>query len=382
MLNLNNYIKGLRTGKEIHHLEREALDDAFLSDALDGYDGVLSEKHTEKIRAMQAKVSKKTHVHHRQNQYYWWAAAASFAVLLSVGGFFMLNNESNSQKKILVQQISENTDTAIAEEEKTLEMQENEIADKKLIAKNIALEDAEAADELSISEMKSYSALDVDKISDNNFEVSKETVSFDADKTLTQNKISGKVTNKIGDPLIGARVQVKNKNIATVTDIDGYFVLDVPSDEKYLQADFIGYEPKNVPIDTNQPMMIAMKDNENALSEVVVSGYNEVNRKATASAAEKVSPKAEISMMPMPVIGGKAYDNYLKTNLIRPTDEDCKKAKGKVVLQFSVNANGRPANIRIVKSICTSADNEAIRLLSAGCDWTQGNKDVKITVKF
>ena len=42
-------------------------------------------------------------------------------------------------------------------------------------------------------------------------------------------KISGNVTDANGEPLIGATVMVKGSTIATVTDMDGNFQLEVPN---------------------------------------------------------------------------------------------------------------------------------------------------------
>lgn len=73
---------------------------------------------------------------------------------------------------------------------------------------------------------------------------------------------------------------------------------------------------------------------------------------------------------------------YLKENLIRPTDEACAQVKGKVVLTFFVNREGRPYYIKVKQSLCESCDKEAIRLLEEGPDWTYGNQPAEITVKF
>jgi TonB family protein len=68
--------------------------------------------------------------------------------------------------------------------------------------------------------------------------------------------------------------------------------------------------------------------------------------------------------------------------MIHPTGEACKDIKGSVKLSFIVNADKRPAKITIQKSLCPSADREAIRLIQEGPDWTPGSKTVKITVQF
>jgi len=56
--------------------------------------------------------------------------------------------------------------------------------------------------------------------------------------------------------------------------------------------------------------------------------------------------------------------------------------KGKVVLTFLVNKEGRPFYIKVKESLCESADKEAIRLIQEGPDWIYGNKLAEVTVKF
>ena len=63
-------------------------------------------------------------------------------------------------------------------------------------------------------------------------------------------------------------------------------------------------------------------------------------------------------------------------------DETCAQVKGKVVLTFLVNRDGRPFHIKVKKSLCESSDKEAIRLVQEGPDWTYGNKQAEVTVKF
>jgi Gram-negative bacterial tonB protein. len=88
-----------------------------------------------------------------------------------------------------------------------------------------------------------------------------------------------------------------------------------------------------------------------------------------------------LSETPEPVIGMKKYGEYLKNELRRPSDE-CRDVKGKVVFQFAVDPNGRPYNFVVLKSLCASADEEAIRLVKEGPDWTAGDREVEVEVNF
>nr|WP_290937615.1 carboxypeptidase-like regulatory domain-containing protein [Haliscomenobacter sp.] len=53
---------------------------------------------------------------------------------------------------------------------------------------------------------------------------------FGATVVFGQLTISGKVTDKDGEPLIGASIMVKGTTNGTVSDIDGKFKISAPAD--------------------------------------------------------------------------------------------------------------------------------------------------------
>ena len=87
-----------------------------------------------------------------------------------------------------------------------------------------------------------------------------------------------------------------------------------------------------IPVDTSRTMLIAMNEDQQALSEVVVVGYGKKKKSNVAGATAKINLKAkEKYKTPQPVIGKRKYKKYLEENLIRPNDESCKDVKGEVV---------------------------------------------------
>ena len=102
-------------------------------------------------------------------------------------------------------------------------------------------------------------------------------------------------------------------------------------------------------------MLIAMNEDQQALSEVVVVGYGKKKKSNVAGATAKINLKAkEKYKTPQPVIGKRKYKKYLEENLIRPNDESCKDVKGEVVLSFFVDKEGKPQNITVVHGLCES----------------------------
>ena len=59
MMKLKDYIQGKRHGKEANRLEREAMNDPFLNDAIDGFDSVEGD-HLSVIAELEKQIAGKT----------------------------------------------------------------------------------------------------------------------------------------------------------------------------------------------------------------------------------------------------------------------------------------------------------------------------------
>ena len=84
-------------------------------------------------------------------------------------------------------------------------------------------------------------------------------------------KVIGKVTDENGEPVIGASVIVKGTTVGTVTDFDGNFILDVPTDGKQLVISYIGMKSQEVVVSPRMNVTL-VSDTQN-LDEVVVTAY-------------------------------------------------------------------------------------------------------------
>lgn len=74
-------------------------------------------------------------------------------------------------------------------------------------------------------------------------------------------------------PVIGASVIEKGTTNGTITDMDGRFSLAV-SQGAIIQISYIGFVTQEIPADGNTTLDIVLKENTQALSEVVVTGYS------------------------------------------------------------------------------------------------------------
>lgn len=96
-------------------------------------------------------------------------------------------------------------------------------------------------------------------------------------------KISGRVVDASGEPIIGATIKEKGTSNGTISDFDGNFVLEV-SPSSVLEISYIGYQSQTIKSDGSQPLSITLKEDTQTLEEVVVVGYG-VQKKANLTGA-------------------------------------------------------------------------------------------------
>lgn len=379
-MKLLDYIRGLRKGKEAHRLEKKSMQDPFLADAMEGYNQVEG-NHEQRIEKLRMQVS--AHSAKKKNTYaITWSIAACLVIGFGISSYFLFLKKSMTDEVFIAEEsvpakLPETTTPATPTNPATPAAPVTPRADKKEMSASAVIEPMmEEALEQTAELQEVAATMDTsESASDKKMRMAKVVT------PPNSNIIQGKVTDEKGEPIIGASVAYKGTNIGTITNMNGEFSLVKKEGKKQLTAQFIGYDPVEIPVDTSQTMLIAMNENKQTLNEVVVVGYGtNKNKKSTTVVTAK--EQADKDTTPQPVIGKRKYQKYLKENLVRPTDEKCAQVKGKVVLTFLVNKEGRPFYIKVKESLCESSDKEAIRLIQEGPDWIYGNKSVEITVKF
>ncbi|MDR1720497.1 MAG: SusC/RagA family TonB-linked outer membrane protein [Dysgonamonadaceae bacterium] len=105
-------------------------------------------------------------------------------------------------------------------------------------------------------------------------------------------KVDGSVYDETGEGIQGALVSVKGDAAkATITGEDGSFSL-VVGKNAVLTVSFLGYQKAEIPAgDGKNPLVIQLKQDFKTLSEVVVTGYQELSRERATGAFESVRPE-------------------------------------------------------------------------------------------
>ena len=102
-----------------------------------------------------------------------------------------------------------------------------------------------------------------------------------------QRTVSGNVTDAQGETLPGVAVNIENTTTGTVTDIEGNFSLQA-ADGEVLIFSMVGMEPTQRTVSANQNWNIVLQESTAILDEIVVTGFQEVDRKLFTGSSENV----------------------------------------------------------------------------------------------
>ena len=106
----------------------------------------------------------------------------------------------------------------------------------------------------------------------------------------TTKNVSGIVKDERGEPVIGANVVVKGTTNGTVTDMNGRYNLSVPEGST-LQISYIGYNTQEVKVGSGNVVNVSLREDSEALDEVVVIGYGTVKKSDLTGAVGSVQMK-------------------------------------------------------------------------------------------
>ncbi|MFR1289824.1 MAG: carboxypeptidase-like regulatory domain-containing protein [Alistipes finegoldii] len=91
---------------------------------------------------------------------------------------------------------------------------------------------------------------------------------------FAQTAVSGRITDKNGESVIGATILVKGTTTGTSSDAEGRYKIVIPAAaEKTLQVSYLGYKPQEIAVGTRTRIDIELESDEAQIEEVVVVGY-------------------------------------------------------------------------------------------------------------
>jgi len=378
-MQLKDYIKGNRRGKDANRLEREAMNDSFLQGALDGFDSVAGD-HAEIIEKLEKKYTRPAIALKSKNKtLLFWATAASILLVIGISTFFFHVNKIYDNYPSIAEAISydiaEENDLLIPAKEETGYLRERQAVDN-------VTNKAAAPPTSQMSKPTTEQRRSIQSESDNIVESSntisiadlmdhKVIIEEPAKKEQAGQLFRGKVVDETGGPLIGVSIVEKGTLKGAVTDIDGSFTFQLSAgDSSKLIARYLGYEPQEIdPSIMNQT--ITLREDLALLDKVVVVGYGTQRKVSTTGAATSESVRRQF--------GEKEFQSWCVQNAEKNV---CAGKSASVRVSFFVETTGRPANFEFQNYTCEEAKKVIEKLLSSSPDWTNTNRKVVMTIKW
>ncbi len=104
--------------------------------------------------------------------------------------------------------------------------------------------------------------------------------------------VSGNVSSaEDGEGLPGVSVFIKGTTTGTITDFNGDYTVNIEEDTEVLVYSYVGYKSQEIAINSQSVINVTLELDTKQLQEVVVTGFQEVDRKLFTGAAERVSMK-------------------------------------------------------------------------------------------
>lgn len=128
--------------------------------------------------------------------------------------------------------------------------------------------------------------------------IQKEVENVSQQQDVKSIEVKGRVIDEKKNPLPGVTVTIKGMSLGVVTDVEGNYLLRLPQEAKDVKLlfSFVGMKTQEVTYAGQQEIDITMHEEVTEMNEVVVTGYQVVDRRKNTSAVTSV--KADDIMIP------------------------------------------------------------------------------------
>ena len=342
---IQRYHSGQLSPAERHALEKAALDDPFLADALEGY--AFAQTPSADLSMLQQRLQRRVEKKKEKRGIFYlnnWMKVAALLVLVAGGGWLVLQLFGGKQQEQLATKqnpgvqspllppktfndsVTVSSDAPVQRQttEKENAIPQKAIRERVAVRKPFASKPAKASDEI-----KNEPALTEEKKDGY-------AVGF-----VNPSSAQGRLNEVVVAPQANEAFK-KSRNAAPVTD--------------------------------TVQMNVTLKRTELSPEETVV--LSKAKEKPPAKRLYVTVDSLE------PAEGWASFDDYVTTHLQRPEELKEKGLMGEVELQFNVNKEGQPVNITVTQSLCSQCNEEAIRILKEGPKWKKAKKKGKVKIKF
>lgn len=394
---IKEYLHGNRKGKAANRMEREALSDPFLFEALEGLtstpgdplDGLIRLERQLNERARSSRKQKRT----------WMYIAASFAILLACGTLWFTRQEKTFDAPVMaVAQLSDSVkikERAVLtlECDKTIDLSDK--MDSLIVRQSDRKQLLPLADNV-VRRKDSVREMMMEEVAEQ--KISLASVQIEDTSRLTirkmkvvNNHVSGTITDEKGNPLPGVTVILSGSSMGDATDVNGHFGLDLPTSEGLLTFSFVGMKSQNILVKAGDKLQVKMEEEAEGMNETVVTGYGVTKKQEVEMSNIKIRGVSAITSrqnVALDTLVSKDdilhFNQYMEKALRYPKADLDSNKMGSVIFSFELNRKKVPSRIRIEDGFSKESNKEVIRLLAEGPKWenTLSGKRIQASIHF
>ncbi len=378
---IKKYLRGNRKGISANRLEREALSDPFLFEALEGLtatpgdpmDGLIRLERQLEERARQS----------RKKKWGWLYVVASLLVLVLCGTLWYVQTQEQAGIPEIAQLHSAEPDVMLKyrARKNIMEVTKDSVGEGDSVRGKIIgiaarqqIKPLIGAKEIGVESMDITGADEVRSVMRDSISLASQ------ERTKEANVLEGTVTDEKGEPLPGVSVLVAGKNLGTVTDRNGNFRLVLPGKKAHVAFTFIGMETQGMDVTAGERIVVKMRASQENLEEVVVTGHWDSKQMSMTCVISKIVD-VDTLVSPKDVV---QFNKYMEQALQYPKVDLEKNNEGVIKVSFELNKKTIPSRIRIKDGFSKESNKELIRLLSHGPKWenSSSGKRIHATVQF
>ena len=428
---IEKYLKGQLTPAQMHALEKKALNDPFLADALEGFGSLPPEAFSGDMNDLRSRLNAKTH---KNNRVWIWAGRiAAGLLILAVSTFLVMlisNNQVEKSQNLALNKeqesippphsnpVPELSDTTNPEEvaapqgakriDRVPEQAQpvkpsgeasppppQALAERKTEEPGTVTED-EAKEDLQDLEISKALSEEQKIANAGPSDSAPSAIAFESDKSkavapeddadLAKRRTTGSARAREETSSYSVTRKIVRGKVTFSEDgtgLPGVNVLIKGSNEGTVTDSQGNYQ---IPVEgqptlqfsfigfstkeldaTSTEMDVQLDTDVSELSEVVVVGYDD----------DSGFPPSTPTVMELatPEGGRKVFKQYLEQNLLYPEEALKNQVEGKVTVQFTIGMTGQLSDFKVIRGLGFGCEEEVIRLIKQGPKWSPTKKN-------
>ena len=184
-------------------------------------------------------------------------------------------------------------------------------------------------------------------------------------------KVSGRVVDNTGAPIVGATVSIKGTGKAVITDINGNFTINVVSANKALIFSYIGKKRQEVNLSGQSVININLEDEISSLDEVVVTALGITKEKKSLGYSVQELKSDKLTAAPE---GNLVNSLSGKIAGVQVTNSQGSMGSSRIIIRGETSIAGNNQPLFIVDGVIV--DNSQLRTSDASRDFANAISDI------